>query len=222
MADDIGAAAFKPVTIASGVALSGAINEVQNAFNNASSGTFRFRFRGQETADIAYNASAATVETALELLTALVNVTVTGVGTSGDPWVITFVDPGSEDVGLLGAVDTGLAGGVTTITQTTRGEPVGLDVLGWEIVSIEQPASCEGTAFTFQGSLDGTNFFDIHDDSAEISVTKSATAAQVLYLPGDKRLRGFSKIRVRSGTSASPTNQVTTAAALKIGVVSIR
>jgi len=95
-----------------------------------------------------------------------------------------------------------------------------LDVLGWEVVSIEQPANCEGTAFTMQGSLDGVNYVDIQTDSAEWSAVKSATAVQVIYLPQDKRLRGFSKIKVRTGTSSAPTTQ-TGAAILKIGLVQV-
>lgn len=118
-----------------------------------------------------------------------------------------------DDIGASSFKNATIAG-----TASLSGE---VDVLGWEVVSIEQPASCEGTAFTLQGSLDGTNFVDIQTDTAELSVSKSATVAQVIYLPVSMRLRGFSKIKVRSGTSAVPTVQVTTAAALKVGVARV-
>jgi len=83
-----------------------------------------------------------------------------------------------------------------------------VDVLGWEIVAIEQAASTEGTTFTLQGSIDGgLTYTDIQTDAAEWSVVKSATVAQVIAIPPTKRLRGFTHIKVRSGTSAAATNQ---------------
>lgn len=215
--DDIGASSFRKVTIADGASLAGGINAVQQVYNAASSGTFTLKFKGEETAAIAYDAAAAAIKTALELLTGITTVTVTGAGTSGDPWIITFSDPGSEKLEPLGADRTNLDSGPVTITVTTPGEGTLLDVLGWEVVSIEQPASCEGTTFTMQGSLDGVNLFNIQTDSAEWSVTKSATLAQVIMISPAKRIVGFSTIRLRSGTRGTPTNQ-STAASIKIGL----
>lgn len=64
-------------------------NEVQTVTNsNLTSGTFRLAFDGQVTAPIAYNASASTVESALEALDAIDNVTVTG---SSGSFTVTFV-----------------------------------------------------------------------------------------------------------------------------------
>jgi hypothetical protein len=93
-----------------------------------------------------------------------------------------------------------------------------IDVLGWDIVALEQPESCEGTTFTMQGSIDGgVTYADIQTDAAEWSVVKSATAAQIIAIPPAKRLRGFTHVKVRSGTSASATNQ-TGDAACSIGL----
>ncbi|MEW6156754.1 MAG: Ig-like domain-containing protein, partial [Verrucomicrobiota bacterium] len=61
-------------------------------FNNAAGGTFQITFAGQTTADIAYDASAANLEKALEDLSNITNVTVTGSGRALDPWVILFHD----------------------------------------------------------------------------------------------------------------------------------
>lgn len=91
--------------------------------------------------------------------------------------------------------------------------------LGYEVVVIQQAASCEGTAFTAQGSIDGATYADIQTDSAEWSVTKSATVAQVLLLPETKQFRGLASIKIRSGTSGSPTVQVTADAVVWIGMV---
>ena len=64
-------------------------DEVQTiTLSNATGGTFRLAFGGQTTAPLAYNASAATVESSLEALTSVDNVTVTG--SAGGPWTVTF------------------------------------------------------------------------------------------------------------------------------------
>ena len=66
-------------------------NEKQAVFvDQADGGTFRLVFRGQQTSALAYNASAASVKAALEALTTMDTVTVTGTGADDDPWVIEF------------------------------------------------------------------------------------------------------------------------------------
>ena len=55
-------------------------DEIQELYNDASSGTFTITFDGQITIPIAYNAGAATVEFDLETLINVVDVTVTGTG----------------------------------------------------------------------------------------------------------------------------------------------
>ena len=74
-------------------------DEVQTVtLSNATGGTFRLAFGGQVTAPIAYNASAATVESSLEALQAIDQVTVTGTG----PWTITFAGTHADtNVALL-------------------------------------------------------------------------------------------------------------------------
>ncbi len=66
-----------------------ATNEVQTVtLSNATGGTFRLTFGTEQTSALVYNASAGTVETALEALTGIDNVTVTG--SAGGPYTITF------------------------------------------------------------------------------------------------------------------------------------
>ena len=87
-------------------------------------GTFTLLFEGETTSAIAYNASAATVEAALEALSTVPGVTVAG--SSGGPWTVTF-DTGSvsgSDVSLLTADESNLTGGAgtqaVTIEETVR------------------------------------------------------------------------------------------------------
>jgi hypothetical protein len=67
--------------------------EIQSVSNDGTGGTFTLTFRGAETAVIAYNANAAAVKAALELLATITTVNVTGIGTIADPSVVEFVTP---------------------------------------------------------------------------------------------------------------------------------
>ena len=70
---------------------SGAISwhELKNVtLNYATGGTFRLAFEGYVTAPLASSATAAQVESALEALNSVDNVTVTG--NAGGPWTVTF------------------------------------------------------------------------------------------------------------------------------------
>ena len=118
------------VTVAS-TALDG--GEVQEVSNNATGGNFTLMFTGQTTAPINYNASAASVESALEALSNITDVSVTGSGTAGDPWVVAFVDPGKQNVAEMTADDTNLTGGTSTITTTVEGGTKTIGASNFEI-----------------------------------------------------------------------------------------
>lgn len=104
------------------------VSETQSIYidGTPTGGTFRLTFDGQQTGTIAYNASAGTVQTALEALSNIAgsgaDITVTG--SAGGPWLVTFNPVGAyefADVVLMtadGASLTGSAVGVT-LTQTT-------------------------------------------------------------------------------------------------------
>jgi hypothetical protein len=92
--------------------------------NNATGGTFTLTANGQETTGaIPFDAPASWIEIALESLDSVTSVTVTGAGTSADPWVITFLNPvvgelTADDIGLsaLGSASTIVADPSHTIT----------------------------------------------------------------------------------------------------------
>lgn len=74
----------------------------------------------------------------------------------------------------------------------------------------------EGAALTFQGSYDGTNFFNIYeDDSGSAELAVAVTANTINLLPRDK-FRGIPIIKIRTGTSSSPTAQSGAAATLTL------
>ena len=85
-------------------------------YNGATGGTFTITIDGETTGTITYNAAAGTVDTTLEALASITSTTVTGAGTSGNPWIITFVTPGS--VATFTTDDSGLTGGTPSSTAT--------------------------------------------------------------------------------------------------------
>jgi hypothetical protein len=113
------------VTQSAGPAAPG-VNEVQTVTisGGPTGGTITLTFDGQTTADIAYNATAATVESALEALSTIGydNVTVTGV--AGGPWTVEFVnDLGKTNVSQMAATSA-LTGGTSpsvAVSTTTQG-----------------------------------------------------------------------------------------------------
>jgi hypothetical protein len=76
-------------------------NEVQAISHTGVGGTFTLSLGADTTADINYNATATDVELALEALDGITDVEVTGAGTAEDPWTVTFIDPGIQDVADL-------------------------------------------------------------------------------------------------------------------------
>lgn len=116
----LSAAGAVNVSLSSGLLVS--TKEVTNIDRGTSTGgDYTLTVNGQETAAIAFGAIGTTVKAALELLTTVTAVTVTGTGTVGDPWVATWDDPiGPTTVTGDGA---GLTGGDSTLTvaQDTAG-----------------------------------------------------------------------------------------------------
>jgi len=103
-------------------AVRGSGNEVQTLRGTAASGTFALQFGGLETAAIAFNAAAATIQTALRNLA---NISATGVTCAGGalgtaPVTVSFENEfAGADVELLKVRSIDLAGGTVTIEDTT-------------------------------------------------------------------------------------------------------
>jgi hypothetical protein len=103
------------------------VNEVQTlaqATGTSTAGTFKLNLDGEVTSAIAYNASAATVQTALE---ALDNVTPSSIIAAGGALptavTLTFTDEWAEqDVPNITVDNTSNTGGTYGITETTKGQ----------------------------------------------------------------------------------------------------
>lgn len=79
--------------------------------------------------------------------------------------------------------------------------PVGA---GSAVYGIVMPAAWTTAGLSFQGSVDGANFFEIFDNAS--AWTETAAASRIIMV--DPTLsESLQQIKVRSGTSASPVNQ---------------
>lgn len=105
-------------------------NAVQSVTVTATSGTFALTFSGSTTTALAYNATAAAVQAALEALPSIGagNVSVTGT------YAVTFTNRlGLYPMPLLTANGSGLAGGTVSVVTTTAGVAApGTDLPPWD------------------------------------------------------------------------------------------
>lgn len=109
-----------------------------------------------------------------------------------------------------------------TAIHTIEGGATGLSgtftATSGSLVAIGTPSDWTTAAITFQGSWDGSNFFDLRLDDAsgtELSISSSAADAakeKIVVFADDMRQRfhGIPYLKFRSGTAASPVNQTTT------------
>jgi hypothetical protein len=127
-------------------------NEKYSISHNHTGGSFTLTAFGQTTGPIAHNATALAVEVALETsITKLnENVTVTGTGTSGDPWLVEF----DNQLTLTAVELTGNGGGLTGGTTFTLSNPQNaandpwVITFGGDLASSYVPLTVNGTNLT--------------------------------------------------------------------------
>ena len=92
-----------------------------------------------------------------------------------------------------------------------------LNIGNRDVFALIMPAAWTSAGLTFQGSFDGTNYYNLYDDAGnEISFTVGASRYVVIASPA--KFFGLKKLKIRSGTSGSAVNQ---AADRVIGVIVI-
>lgn len=72
-----------------------------------------------------------------------------------------------------------------------------------QLVAIQMPNTWDAADLTFQGSTDGTNFFNLFDGGGNEIDFQAAASEQITV----DNFRGAVWIKVRSGTSGTPVNQ---------------
>jgi len=73
-------------------------------------------------------------------------------------------------------------------------------------IGIIMPAAWTAAALTFQGSIDGDNFFNLYDQAGN-EVTVPAAASNFIVGLDVLAFGSFNYLRIRSGTSGVPVNQ---------------
>lgn len=85
-------------------------------------GTFTLTFDGQTTSGIAYNASAATVQSALEALSNIDSGDVEVTGSAGGPWTVEFkATYAATDVPTITMDSSSLTAGTVNVVETVKG-----------------------------------------------------------------------------------------------------
>lgn len=111
-------------------------NEVQTVYHNGQGGTFTLTYSGQTTGAIAWDASAAAIKAALEALSNVDLVDVSGTGTIDDPWVIEFQGSlAGTNIGQMTGSGSGLTGGFDSTILTIQDGHDPYDEI-WHVVII--------------------------------------------------------------------------------------
>lgn len=168
------------------------VDEVQRVSTDATSGTFTLSFSGQgPTGTIPYNATTAQVKAALELLSNITTVTVTGTGTAASPWNVEFNDPGAQNVAQMTANSTGLTGGTASVSTATQGNSGGTFTLTFD-GQLSGAIAWDATA-TPLATPDGSSVeekLEALSNITDVSVTGTGTTADPFLVtfvnPGDQ------------------------------------
>ncbi len=141
-------------------------DEVQTVtLANAVAGTFTLTFSGQTTAAIAYNASNATVETALEALSNITGLAVTGGPLPGSALTVTFAIPGgnvaemTSDSSLLIGDCTGPNANADAVPTSFLVDSDGDTVV--DAISVATGTTVRLVAHTHTGTDDAANGTDV-------------------------------------------------------------
>lgn len=141
-------------------------------------GTFTLTFGGQTTSAIAYNASASTVQTALQALSTIGAGNATVTGAAGGPWTVTFTGTlGNAAQTLMTASGASLtpSGSVTVANVTTGSTPPTVTPVhtttGVLPINAVQSITVTGTAGTFTLTYGGQT-------SSPIAYNASAATVQ--------------------------------------------
>ena len=110
------------------------VNAVQSVSVSATSGTFTLAFAGSITTALAFNASAAVVQAALEALGSIGASNVAVASSVAGAYTVTFTGRlGTYPMPMLTADGSGLAGGTVAVTSTTTGVAgPGQDLPPWD------------------------------------------------------------------------------------------
>lgn len=80
-----------------------------------------------------------------------------------------------------------------------------IDLRDQPLLAIQMPASWTTANLTFQGSNDGTNFFDVYNLEGDEYKVTAAASRYIVLSPFEFQWARY--IKIRSGTTSTPVNQ---------------
>lgn len=81
-----------------------------------------------------------------------------------------------------------------------------VDLDGCHPVGLVMPAAWTAASITFQVSLDGVTYNNLYDSSGSEYTITTAASRRIILPPSD--FAGVNYLKLRSGTSGAPVNQV--------------
>jgi hypothetical protein len=81
-----------------------------------------------------------------------------------------------------------------------------LNIASRNFFAVIMPAAWTTANLTFQGSYDGTTYYNLYDEAGN-EVTFTAAASRYILISTPAKFLGLKKLKVRSGTSGSAVNQ---------------
>lgn len=149
-----------------------AANEVQTVTISGSptGGSFTLVFDDVATTDIAYNASAATVQAALQALSTIGSGNATVSGSAGGPYTVTFTAAlGNQSVAQLNATSDLTGGTSPTVTVATTTPGTSGNIL---TITDDTSGNQDLRAFVFD-IMDGSNHVRFYCPHAEVTARKN-------------------------------------------------
>jgi hypothetical protein len=109
---------------------------------------------------------------------------------------------GPENVNMSGRLVT------KTVTIASAGSLSGAVYLGgYKYFTIIMPASWTAANLTFQGSDDGSTFYNLYADGSEVVETTGTAGAAYVLNSNVLAFGSVGYVKIRSGTSATPVAQ---------------
>lgn len=81
-----------------------------------------------------------------------------------------------------------------------------LNIASRNFFGIIMPSSWTSASLTFQGSFDGTTYYNLYDEGGN-EVTFTVAASRYVIISTPAKFLGLKKLKIRSGTSGSAVNQ---------------
>jgi hypothetical protein len=167
------------------------VNEQQLVTLKATGGTYTLIFNGSTTTPIAFNASTATVDNALDVLPSIAgdaNVVVTG--STGGPYVVTFAGALAAANQPQMTADSGLLSGTASVSTLADGLATVPGDLGDAFEKCTVAAHCKagstGTATDGPGGeFNGASGIDVDQDTGDFYVRERNSNARVQQFTAD-------------------------------------